>query len=103
VATGTGATGWAASIRRERHSHLVLPAAADSALAFFVREARPSPATGTELTEGLLANGAALELQCELENGGVVFGDGIEADALALDWGSRVRIGVAPTRLRLVA
>jgi hypothetical protein len=103
VTTGTGATGWAASIRRERHSHIALPAPADPALAFFVREAWPSPATGTELTEGLLANDAALDVQCELEHGGVVFGDGIEADALALDWGSRVRIGVAPTRLRLVS
>jgi hypothetical protein len=102
VTTGTGATGWAASIRRERHSHIALPAPADPALAFFVREAWPSPATGTELTEGLLAHGAALELQCELESGGVVFGDGIEADALTLDWGSRVRIGVAPRVLRLV-
>jgi hypothetical protein len=104
VTTGTGATGWAASIRRERHSAIPLPAPADLALAFYVREAWPSPATGTALTEGLLANDAALDLRwCETESGGVVFGDGIEADALALDWGSRVRIGVAPTRLRLVA
>jgi hypothetical protein len=103
VTTGTGATGWAASIRRERHSEIAPPAPADPALAFYVREAWPSPATGTALTEGLLANGAALDVQCELENGGVVFGDGIEADALALDWGSRVRIGVAPIQLRLVS
>jgi hypothetical protein len=103
VTTGTGATGWAASIRGERASTTPLPAPAEPALAFFVREAWPSPATGTELTEGLLTNGAALELQCELESGGVVFGDRIEGDALALDWGSRVRIGVAPKQLRLVA
>jgi hypothetical protein len=103
VATGTGATGWAASIAQERHSALELPQPADPALAFFVREAWPSPATGTTLTEGVLAYGAALELQSELEAGGVVFGDGIESDALSLDWGSRVRIGVAPSRLQLVA
>jgi hypothetical protein len=58
---------------------------------------RPAP------QEGVLSNGAALELQCEPEGGGVVFGDGIEGDALALDWGSRARIGVAPKGLRLVA
>ena len=52
VTTGTGATGWAASIQRERRSPLHLPAPAEPALAYFVREAWPSAASGTRLTEG---------------------------------------------------
>jgi hypothetical protein len=101
VATGTGATGWAASIHRERRSALRLPAPEEDALSFFVREPWPSPATGTELAEGLLAGGAALELQCEMNEGGVVFGDGIEADHLTLDWGQRVEVRVAASKLQL--
>ena len=103
VATGTGATGWAASIHRERRSTLRLPSPEEDALSFFVREPWPSPATGTELAEGLLASGAALEVQCEMNAGGVVFGDGIEADHLALDWGQRVEVRVAASKLRLVS
>ena len=103
VATGTGATGWAASIHRERHSGLRLPSPEQEALSFFVREPWPSAATGTELSEGLLAAGATLEVQCEMNAGGVVFGDGIEADHLSLDWGQRVEVRVADSKLQLVS
>jgi hypothetical protein len=101
VTTGTGATGWAASIHRERHSALVLPRPEDPRLAFFVREPWPSPHTGTSLDEGVL-DGTALSVQSEME-GGVVFGDGIESDHLELDWGQRVEVGVAGSKLQLVS
>lgn len=103
VATGTGATGWAASIARERGTALRLPEPTEPAVAFFVREAWPSPATGTTLTEGVVAPPGELRVVCELGDGGVVFGDGIEADRLELDWAQEVRVAVADRRLRLVA
>ena len=103
VTTGTGATGWAASIHRERHSGLSLPGPEDDRLAFFVREAWPSAFTGTSLDEGELDGGAALTLQSEMNEGGVVFGDGIESDHLALDWRQRVEVRTAGSKLQLVS
>lgn len=103
VATGTGATGWAASLNRERADRLRLPAADAAGLAWFVREAWPSRTTGTTLTAGLIEPPAALRVTCELGDGGVVFGDGIESDRVRLAWGQRVSIGVADRALRLVA
>ncbi len=100
VATGTGATGWAASIARER-AWGALPAPGERRLAFFVREAWPSAATGTALTAGEVT-GTELAVTGEMGDGGVVFGDGLEADHLRLDWGQTVRVGVADTALRLV-
>lgn len=102
VTTGTGATGWAASIARERSTPVTLPGPTDPALAFLVREAWPSAATGTTLTEGVLAGRERLELRCELGEGGVAFGDGIEADRLELAWGQRIEVGVAERTLVLV-
>ena len=100
VATGTGATGWCRSVALERHSGLALPAPNEPRLAWFVREAWPSPATGTTLTEGeLTGNELALTIKSDRL---VAFGDGIEADALTLTWGQTVRIGQAARALRLV-
>jgi hypothetical protein len=103
IATGTGATGWAASLHRERHSQLRLPRPEELRLAFFVREPWPSSATATTLVEGELGNDIALEITSELPDDGVLFGDGIEADRLHLDWGQHVEIGIADRELKLVA
>ncbi len=100
VSTGTGATGWASSIVRERKAAISLPAADEPRLAFFVREAWPSPSTGTEITQGSLDPGEELELVSELDEG-VIFGDGIEADRLDFRWGVRARVKVAEQRLHL--
>lgn len=102
VSTGTGATGWARSINRSRGDVVNLPAPEDSRLAFLVREAFPSVATGTDLTCGLIARSEALEVVSEMNEGGVIFGDGIEDDHLAFAWGQHVRVRVAPTTLALV-
>lgn len=101
VSTGTGASGWARSIARERAGCPALPAPADPRLAFFVREAWPSPVTGTELTAGLIERDQTLEITSELDDG-VIFGDGIEDDRLEFRWGSRARIRVASRQLALV-
>jgi NAD kinase len=102
VATGTGATGWARSLERQRRAPPRLPAAEDPALAFFVREPFPSVATGTSIEEGLLREGEALEIVSEMNEGGTVFADGIEDDRLEFGWGMRLRVGLAEERLRLV-
>lgn len=103
VATGTGATGWASSIARERGRTEPLPEPTRAELAFFVREAWSSPATATSVTQGLLAGtDERLAVTSEMSDGGVVFGDGIEDDRLPFGWGLRARIGIARERLRLV-
>lgn len=101
VGTGTGATGWLASIARQRADAPVLPAPDDRVLCWFVREAWPSPATGVGLCAGQLGAGERLEVTSEGERL-VVFADGVEPDRLALAWGQRVTIGLAGRRLRLV-
>ena len=102
VATGTGATGWAASVNRQRAEPLSLPGPRSERLAWFVREAWPSATTGTALTAGVLEPRDSIELRSELGDGGVAFGDGIESDRLHIDWGQRISIRAARQSLNLV-
>ncbi|MFJ5130165.1 hypothetical protein ACIP80_34405 [Streptomyces sp. NPDC088555] len=100
VGTGTGATGWLRSLWQERRSRLPLPAPTDPRLLWFVREAWPSPATGTSLVAGELGSGQGLMLTVESDRV-VVFGDGMESDALELTWGQTVRLAISATSLCL--
>lgn len=102
VSTGTGATGWTRSIHRERACRIELPRPTDARLTFFVREAWPSVATGVELTEGLLEADEELEVVSRMNDGGVIFGDGIEEDRIPFIWGRRATLRLSETRLRLV-
>lgn len=100
VATGTGATGWARSIALA--TGLPLSLAPDArAIEFLVREPFPSRATGTALRAGRIAD-APLAVTSRMNDGGVVFADGIEQDFLPFDWGRRLTIGPADRHLHLV-
>jgi NAD kinase len=103
VSTGTGATGWASSIARGRATASVLPMPDEARLTFFVREPFASVATGVSLADGDVAVGDGVVVVSEMNDGGVVFGDGIERDRLSFDWGRTVEVGIAKTRLELVA
>lgn len=103
VSTGTGATGWARSLSLQRRESPPLPEPEEPSLAFFVREAFPSVVTGTSLTSGKLVGEVGLEVRSEMNDDGVIFGDGIEDDRLRFPWGVRARLAVADRRLMLVA
>lgn len=101
VATGTGATGWARSIMESVKIDLT-PDPSASSLAYFVREPFPSVSTGTSIKHGRLETGHDLMATSRMNEGGVVFADGIEHDHLVFDWGRRLEIGVSKKQLQLV-
>jgi hypothetical protein len=99
--TGTGATGWVRSISLAVKHAVQLPSPTDPTIAFFVREAWPSKATGTSITSGHYGIEQSLRVVSEMNQGGVIFGDGIEEDYLPFDWGRTVDVRVSNRRLRL--
>ena len=101
VATGTGATGWARSIMTSTHHTLALEPA-DRGLAFFVREPWPSVSTGASIAHGALKAGEAVAIVSNMNEGGVIFADGLEQDHLRFDWGRTVQIGLSNAALNLV-
>ncbi len=103
VSSGTGATGWARSIDRDRGDVIALPKPSDARLAYFVREAFPGSGFAVDHTGGVLEASQSLIVRSEMNEGGVVFGDGIEDDRVAFGWGAIATVGIASERLRLVA
>ena len=99
VGSGTGATGWLASLSRIQ-GQAPLPTPDAPQLAWFVREAWPSPGTGTTLTSGRLDAAVALEVEARTDL--VCFGDGLESDALTVGYGQRVSFRIAGHRLHTV-
>lgn len=99
VGTGTGATGWLASLWQQSSPSFALPASDARDLAFFVREAWPG-AGHASLVSGVLAHDAVLRLRAESSL--VAFGDGIESDRLRIEWGQEVVVCRSPRELRLV-
>lgn len=102
ISTGTGATGWTSSIVRQRGIEDPLPSPADRRLTYMVREPWPSIATGIDINFGFINEGEEIELVSEMEEGGVIFGDGIEGDYIEFNEGQTVRITVARRALNLV-
>ena len=101
VGTGTGATGWTASIATDRGLQQLLPPPESAILSWWVREAWPSQATGVTLSSGDLQSGESLELVAESDLL-VAFGDGIERDRLSISWGQHLTVGASTHRLNLV-
>jgi NAD kinase len=99
VATGTGATGWARSIMEATSNTLPL-SPVEEGLVYFVREAFPSISTKTNMQSGII-DSEPLQVSSKMNDGGVIFADGIERDFLAFDWGMNVSISTSSRKLML--
>lgn len=115
VSTGAGSTGWFSSTQNmaQAVSRLLLGGGApklkpmrlgwdDPKLAFVVREPFRSRASDVQLTAGLIGAGESLRLESHMPEGGVIFSDGVENDALAFNAGSVAEVRAAEVRARLV-
>jgi len=116
VTTGAGSTGWFSSVQNMAASvsGLLLGEKApelprlrmrwgDRRLAWVVREPFLSRASGVKLGAGLLEEGEELLLESHMPEGGVIFSDGVEADALAFNAGAVASVRTSERRTRLVA
>ena len=101
VSSGTGATGWARSLMETMHVTVPLRPE-EQAVAFFVREPFPSISTGTSIRVGKLRGSDALRVTSRMNEGGVIFADGIEQDRLGFDWGRMAQVSVSSRQLNLV-
>lgn len=115
VSTGAGSTGWFSSTQNMAAavSKMVLGGNApamptlklgwdDPRLAFVVREPFRSRASNVQLTAGLIEHGESLRIESQMPEGGVIFSDGVENDALAFNAGSVAEVKAAAVKARLV-
>ena len=101
VATGTGLTGWARSILTATHREVAF-GPEDRRAVFFAREPWPSRNTGCELSYGEFRDRDGIALTSRMNDGGVIFADGIEQDFLRFEWGVSARVELSDRTLNLV-
>jgi hypothetical protein len=100
---GVSALSWLChGYRKSGAAAVALPAPEDRWLAWFAREPWPSVSTGAELGEGDVPERETLEVFSEMNEDGVLFGDGIEDDRISFSFGRCATLRVAEERLRLV-
>jgi NAD kinase len=116
VITGAGSTGWFSSQQNMAAAitRLLLKDKApdlprmrlpwdDRHLVFVVREPFLSKASKISLGAGLLEPGEELRFESHMPENGVIFSDGVEADALAFNSGSVATVRAADQQTKLVA
>jgi NAD kinase len=116
ISTGAGSTGWLSSTQHMAAavSRLLLRDRApalprlrlpweDPRLVFVVREPFLSRWTDVKLAAGLLEPGEELRFESLMPEGGVIFSDGVEADAIAFNSGAVAVVRAAARQTRLVA
>ena len=112
VSTGAGSTGWLSSVfamagvvstfsggKPGRALHLEWE---DPRLVFVVREPYVSRHSKAGIAAGLIEAGGELILESQMPSGGVIFSDGVEADALDFNSGARVHIRAAARKTHLI-
>jgi NAD kinase len=116
VSTGAGSTGWLSSTHNMANALLQLAFAGeckfkmpkahlswnDPRLTYVVREPFASKSSGIEMTAGRLKPGQSLIVESQMGEGGVIFSDGMEADALQFNAGTVAKIQTAKDRAQLV-
>jgi len=100
ISTGTGMTGWAKSIMASSHQFYDL-SPTDRSAVYFAREPWPSRASGCELRSGVVRRANGLQITSRINDGGVIFADGIEQDYLRFNWGQQATISIADKTLNL--
>lgn len=105
VSTGLGSTGWLRSLFAGWSAvatarGLDVPTDGTfpwdaSMLSYFVREPFPSRTTGATLVSGWVTTDKRMEVLSEMPENGVIFSDGIEADFLEFNAGTKAEIAVA--------
>jgi NAD kinase len=119
ISTGLGSTGWLTSLITGAQGIAAAFSGKDKTparkggqpgfawdakqLCFTVREPFPSKTTNTTMLFGRISTGSTLQIESHMAERGVIFSDGIEADFLDFNSGTKAIIGVADRVGRLVA